>query len=95
MEANGWHYRCHVSSRRHNSQSLGYRCLCAPLWRLWGAYFGVFDKKHVISAINVDIHHLRLDEPLSMLYTDDPVFADYLISTFEIFWGKLFRRKSE
>jgi hypothetical protein len=60
-----------------------------------GAYFGVFDKKHVISAINVDIHHLRLDEPLSMLYTDDPVFADYHISTFEMFWGKLFRRKSE
>jgi len=51
-----------------------------------GAYFGVFDKKHVISAINVDIQHLRLDEPLSMLYTDDPVFADYLVSTFEMFW---------
>jgi sugar-specific transcriptional regulator TrmB len=51
-----------------------------------GAFFGVFDKKHCISAINVDIQHLRLDEPLSMLYTDDPVFADYLVSTFEMFW---------
>jgi sugar-specific transcriptional regulator TrmB len=51
-----------------------------------GAYFGVSDKKHVISAINVDIQHLGLDEPLSMLYTDDPVFADYLVSTFEMFW---------
>ncbi|MFZ0925025.1 MAG: helix-turn-helix domain-containing protein [Halobacteriota archaeon] len=51
-----------------------------------GAFFGVFDKKHCISAINVDIQHLRLDEPLSMLYTDDPVYADYLVSTFEMFW---------
>ena len=51
-----------------------------------GAYFGIFDKKYCISAINIDIRHLRLDEPLSMLYTDDPVFADYLMSTFEMFW---------
>jgi sugar-specific transcriptional regulator TrmB len=51
-----------------------------------GTYFGVFDKKHCISAINIDVRHLRLDESLSMLYTDDSVFADYLVSTFEIFW---------
>jgi len=51
-----------------------------------GVFFGVFDKKHCISAINVEIQHLRLNEPLSMLYTDDPVFADYLVSTFEMFW---------
>ena len=61
-----------------------------------GAYFGVFDKKHVISAINIDIQHLRLDEPLSMLYTDDPVFAAYIVSPVEMFWrSKLFRPKSE
>jgi hypothetical protein len=51
-----------------------------------GAFFGVFDKKHCISAINVDIQHLRLDEPLSLPYTGDPVFADYLVSKFEMFW---------
>jgi sugar-specific transcriptional regulator TrmB len=51
-----------------------------------GAYFGVFDKKTCISAINIDIKHIKLDEPLSMLYTDDPVFADYLVSTFEMLW---------
>ncbi len=53
-----------------------------------GAYFGVFDKKTCISAINIDINHIKLDEPLSMLYTDDPVFADYLISTFEMLWER-------
>jgi sugar-specific transcriptional regulator TrmB len=51
-----------------------------------GTYFGIFDKKYCFSAINIDIQHLKLNEPLSMLYTDDPVFADYLVSTFEMFW---------
>ena len=44
-----------------------------------GAYYGVFDKTFCFSAINIDINHLKLDELLSMLYTDDPVIADYLI----------------
>jgi len=51
-----------------------------------GAYFGVFDKKYCIRAINIDVQHRRLDASLSMFYTDDPVFADYLVSTFEMFW---------
>jgi HTH-type transcriptional regulator, sugar sensing transcriptional regulator len=51
-----------------------------------GTYFAIFDKKYCFSAINIDIQHLKLDEPLSLLYTDDPVFADYLASTFEMFW---------
>jgi sugar-specific transcriptional regulator TrmB len=51
-----------------------------------GAYYGIFDKKHCFSAINIDVNNLKLDEPLSMLYTNDPVYADYLISTFELMW---------
>jgi sugar-specific transcriptional regulator TrmB len=51
-----------------------------------GAYYGVFDKKHCFSAINIDVKQLKLDEPLSMLYTDNPVYADYLITTFEMIW---------
>ena len=51
-----------------------------------GAYYGVFDKKHCISAINIDIKHLELNEPLSMLYVDDPMYAGYLGSTFEMLW---------
>jgi sugar-specific transcriptional regulator TrmB len=52
----------------------------------YGAYYGVFDKKYCFSAINIDINHLKLDEPLSMLYTSDPVFANYLMSTFDTLW---------
>ena len=51
-----------------------------------GAYYGIFDKKHCFSAINIDVNNLKLDEPLSMLYTNDPVYADYLTSTFEMMW---------
>jgi sugar-specific transcriptional regulator TrmB len=51
-----------------------------------GAYYGIFDKKHCFSAINIDVNNLKLDEPLSMLYTNDPVYADYLITTFEMIW---------
>ncbi len=51
-----------------------------------GLYYGVFDRRYCISAINIDIKHLRLDEAAVMLYTDDPVYADYLVSTFEMLW---------
>jgi hypothetical protein len=37
----------------------------------------------LFSAINVDVKHLKLDEPLSTLYTNDAVYTKYLISTFE------------
>jgi predicted transcriptional regulator len=53
-----------------------------------GAYYGVFDKMHCISAINIDIKHLKLDEPLFVLYTCDPVYAGYLVSTFEMLWNQ-------
>ena len=48
--------------------------------------FGVVDRKSSISAINFDIRRLSLNEPLSMLWTNDPIYANYLISTFELLW---------
>jgi len=51
-----------------------------------GVYFRVFDKKCCISAINIDIKHSKLDEPASMLYTDDATCAMYHMSTFEMLW---------
>ena len=51
-----------------------------------GAYYGVFDRKHCISAINIEIKSHNLDEPATMLYTDDAEFAKYLVATFEILW---------
>jgi len=51
-----------------------------------GLFYTVFDKKHCISAINIDIKHHKPDEPATMLYTDDPVYARYFVSTFERLW---------
>ena len=51
-----------------------------------GIYFAVVDKKHCVSAINVDIKRISLNEPISMIWTDDSTYADYLSSTFEMLW---------
>ncbi len=41
-----------------------------------GGYYGIFDRKHSFTSIDI--------EAGTMLYTDDPVHAEYLIATFEI-----------
>lgn len=51
-----------------------------------GLYFGVFDRKRCISAINLDAKSLKLDEPATMLFTEDPVYANNLVSIFELLW---------
>jgi sugar-specific transcriptional regulator TrmB len=51
-----------------------------------GAYYGIFDKKYCFSAINIDVNNLKPDESVSMLYTENLVYAQYLISTFEMLW---------
>ena len=51
-----------------------------------GMYYAVFDRKHCISAINIDVKHVRLNEGATMLYACDPVYGEYLASTFELFW---------
>ncbi len=53
-----------------------------------GLYFAVVDGKHCVSAINVDISRISLNEPVSMLWTDDPTYAEYLTGTFEVLWEK-------
>jgi sugar-specific transcriptional regulator TrmB len=51
-----------------------------------GLYFAVVDGRYCVSAINVDIHRISLSEPLSLLWTDDPTYANYLTATFEMLW---------
>ena len=53
-----------------------------------GVLFTVFDRKTSISAINVDIKSISLNEPISELVTNDPTYANYLISTFELLWER-------
>jgi sugar-specific transcriptional regulator TrmB len=51
-----------------------------------GLLFAVVDGRHCVSAINVDIHRISLSEPISLLWTDDQTYADYLTATFEMLW---------
>jgi sugar-specific transcriptional regulator TrmB len=51
-----------------------------------GVYFAVLDRKTCLHGINLNIKHLSLTQPIAMLYTDDPTYADYLIGTFEGLW---------
>jgi len=51
-----------------------------------GITFVIFDRKIAMSVINVDVRSVSLNEPSSMLWTDDPTYAQYLASTFEVLW---------
>jgi sugar-specific transcriptional regulator TrmB len=51
-----------------------------------GVFFAVVDRKHCVSAINIDINRIALNEPISMLWADDPKYAEYLTATFEMLW---------
>jgi sugar-specific transcriptional regulator TrmB len=51
-----------------------------------GITFLVFDRKITMSSINAEINRIALTQPLAVLWTDDPVYAQYLTSTFEMVW---------
>jgi sugar-specific transcriptional regulator TrmB len=52
-----------------------------------GFAFAVFDKKLSLSGINWEIlRHIAINQPITALWTDDPVYAQYLSSTFEMVW---------
>jgi HTH-type transcriptional regulator, sugar sensing transcriptional regulator len=53
-----------------------------------GIMFVVFDRRISISAINAEVKRISLNEPVSGLWTDDPAYAQYLASTFEVVWGQ-------
>jgi len=51
-----------------------------------GVFFALIDRKTCFHAINVDMKNISLNQPLAMLYTDDPTYAGYLVGTFELLW---------
>jgi len=53
-----------------------------------GIMFAVFDRKIAASVINFSTTRPSLNEPFSGIVAYDPVYADYLISTFELLWAK-------
>ncbi|MGD0171149.1 MAG: helix-turn-helix domain-containing protein [Halobacteriota archaeon] len=53
-----------------------------------GIIFTIFDKAICMSGINADITHFSLNQPIAALWTDDSIYARYLMSTFEMLWGQ-------
>ncbi len=53
-----------------------------------GVFFALIDRRICFHAINVDMRHISLNQPLSMLYTDDSTYAGYLVGTFEMLWNR-------
>ncbi len=50
------------------------------------AIFGAWDRKNCLSGIHWVLDSISLDQPLTALFTDDPAYAKYLESTFEVLW---------
>jgi sugar-specific transcriptional regulator TrmB len=50
-----------------------------------GVLFVVFDRKHSMTAIN-PAESASLSAPTAILWTDDPIYAEYLASTWEMLW---------
>jgi hypothetical protein len=58
--------------------------------RYFPQYQGIFmlvrDRKESISSMNVDVESLSIDTPVVALWSDNPTYAEYLMSTFELAW---------
>lgn len=53
-----------------------------------GVTFAIFDRKIAFSVINADVSRISLSQPLAVLWTDDPTYAQYLTSTFDMLWNQ-------
>jgi hypothetical protein len=51
-----------------------------------GIFMLVADRRESISSMSVDAESLSIDTPLVALWGDNPTYAEYLMSTFELFW---------
>jgi sugar-specific transcriptional regulator TrmB len=51
-----------------------------------GIKFTIFDRTACISAINVNMARVSLNQQMTALWTDDPIYAQYLMLTFEMLW---------
>jgi hypothetical protein len=51
-----------------------------------GVFIVVGGKRKSISSISVDGESLSIDTPVVALWSDNPTYAEYLMSTFEIAW---------
>ncbi|MGB8311367.1 MAG: hypothetical protein WCE81_05845 [Halobacteriota archaeon] len=53
-----------------------------------GIFMLVGDRRESISSMSIDVKSLSIDTPVVALWSDDPTYAEYLMSTFETAWGQ-------
>jgi sugar-specific transcriptional regulator TrmB len=53
-----------------------------------GITFCVVDRKTCLTAINIDLRRLSLHERVAVLWSDDPIYGEYLSATFDVLWGQ-------
>ncbi|MGZ4936676.1 MAG: TrmB family transcriptional regulator [Halobacteriota archaeon] len=53
-----------------------------------GLYFSVSDRKTCVTVMHVDARSTSLSVPISVIWADDPAYAESLASTFEVLWEK-------
>jgi hypothetical protein len=51
-----------------------------------GIFMLVGDRHESISSMSVDVDSLSIDTPVVALWSTDPTYAEYLMSTFELLW---------
>jgi hypothetical protein len=51
-----------------------------------GIFMLVVDRRESISSMSIDAESLSIDTPIVALWNDDPTYAKYLMSTFEMAW---------
>jgi len=51
-----------------------------------GIFMLVADRRESISSMSIDVERLSIDTPVVALRSDDPTYAEYLMSTFETAW---------
>ncbi len=53
-----------------------------------GSFMLVGDKSQSISSIHLNVEDLSLDDKIVAFWTDDPDYAEYLLSSFDIAWAE-------
>ncbi|MFZ0925029.1 MAG: hypothetical protein WCE82_05645 [Halobacteriota archaeon] len=53
-----------------------------------GSFLLVGDKSQSISSTNFNVKDLSLDDKIVAFWTDDPDYAEYLLSNFDIAWAE-------
>ncbi|MGZ4904284.1 MAG: hypothetical protein ACXVIG_06780 [Halobacteriota archaeon] len=51
-------------------------------------YMFVGDKQYSVSAINIGIEEYTLDVPTAAFWSEDPAYAEYLLTSFERVWSQ-------